>query len=49
MYGFCVVWVCECMDFVMYGLCVCMGFVLCECVYVFFIYIIYLQHAPLLQ
>jgi len=36
MYGFCDVWVCVCMDFVMSG-CVCMGFVKSGCVYVLFL------------
>ena len=31
MYGFCIVWVCVCVGFV---ICVCMGFVMCGCVYV---------------
>jgi hypothetical protein len=35
MYGFCNVWVCVCVDFVMcVCVCVCMGFVMCVCVYV---------------
>ena len=31
--GFCNVWVCVCVGFVMCG---CVGFVMCGCVYVFF-------------
>ena len=35
MYGFCNVWVCECMGFVMCACgCMCVGFVMCGCVYV---------------
>jgi len=33
MCGFCNVWVCVCVGFVIFG-CVCVGFVMCGCVYV---------------
>ena len=39
MCGFCNVWLCVCVGFVMWGfrnvgVCVCVGFVMCVCVYV---------------
>ena len=36
MYGFCNVWACVCLDFVMCG-CVCVGFVMRDCVSVGFV------------